>query len=712
MIAWLLASAWAAGVEVVVLDPEGAPVEGARLSLDGEALGATDRRGRAALDVDAAGLLSVRAPGYREVLQGIDPERRRPLRVQLQASDADLLVVVEGLRTTPHATRHVVDAEQATETPGTLDDAVRLVQSLPGVTVQRELSPTSGDLSVRGSAPGDSRYFLDGVEIPYLYHFNQYASVFPTSQIGTLELLPSTFGPSFGDATGAVVDARSRLEVPRAVHGGAHVNFVMAGGDVKAPVGDDGVWVSASGRRSYQDLAGEQTTQYPVWPVFHDFVLRIEKGDARQGTGAFVMGAGDSYHRAIAELDVVDPVEAEGSAILEYQEAFEVFGVHHRMATPEVRGRFIAAAVGHRRGNRLSDVGEADLRRWTGVIRADLGDAGARALGWEAGLELRSSDTRLAVEPGGPEAFRVAEEAPVLALGEAVDARVVRQQLGAYAGLRLGPESLRLMPGVRVETDTLAEARVEPRATVRWTPVEGTALKLAGGLYSQSPETDLLLVAPDLPVTRSEQVAIGWEQAIAGRVELGVDAYRKLLWSPLFADTGEVPRALPGGLAQGVEVHTRYRLRERFFVWGWLALQEARLGLEGRFVPADADQRVSGGAVASWDVGRTNLGARYRVASGLPFTPLEGSLYDAGNDAWVPRRGEPNGARLPLYQKLDLRVAYTWTLPGWTLTASAEVWLVPKASAQLYPTWSYDYREQGWVSGPTVLPLLGLRARF
>ena len=32
--------------------------------------------------------------------------------------------------------------------------------------------------------------------------------------------------------------------------------------------------------------------------------------------------------------------------------------------------------------------------------------------------------------------------------------------------------------------------------------------------------------------------------------------------------------------------------------------------------------------------------------------------------------------------------------------------------AQLYPTWNYDYREQGWVVGPSVLPLLSARATF
>ncbi len=710
MIAWLLATALADELRVVVLDPRGEPVAAAVVTAAGEER-TTEARGRAAFDLPAGShVLTVDAPGFREVLQQVELPRRRPLRVQLGASDADLEVVVEGLRTTPHASRHVVDAEQAMETPGTLDDAVRLVQALPGVTVQREYSPTSGDLSVRGSAPGDSRYFLDGVEIPYLYHFNQYASVFPTSQIGTLQLLPSTFGPSFGDAVGGVVDARSRLDVPRAAHGGAHVNFVMVGGDVKTPLRDD-LWVSASGRRSYQDLAGEQTTQYPVWPVFHDFVLRVEHGDAEAGTGAFVMGAGDSYHRAIAELDVVDPVEAEQSAVLDYGESFEIFGVHHRFSSERVRGRAVAAAVGHRRSSALSDRGASDLRQWTGVVRADLADAGDPVVGWEAGLELRSSQTELAIEPGGPDALRVAEEAPLLALGQAVDATAVRQQLGAYGGLRLGSGAVRMLPGLRVESDSQGLPRVEPRAAVRWVPREGTALKLAGGRYTQAPSTDLRLLDPTLPVTSSWQLAAGLEQ-VAGRVEVGIDGYLKTLRDPLFSDVGEAPRAVPVGEAAGLEVHSRYRLRERLFVWGWLALQRSLIGVDGRWVAADGDQRVAGGAVLSWDVGRTNLGARYRLASGLPFTPLQGSVYDAGRDTWSPLMGSPNGARLPLYQKVDLRVAYTWNLPGWTLTASAEVWLVPRSSAQLYPTWSYDYREQGWVSGPTVLPLLGLRARF
>jgi hypothetical protein len=705
---WSLALA---GVDLVVLDPEGEPVADARVQAS-QPTAPTDRRGRTTLELpDGTHLVTVLAPGYRPVDLQVELPRRRPVRLQLLAADADLQIVVEALRSTPHSSRHVVDAEQATETPGTLDDAVRLVSALPGVTVQREYSPTSGDLSVRGSAPGDSRYLLDGVEIPYLYHFNQYASVFPTSQIGTLQLLPSTFGPSFGDAVGAVVDARSRLEVPKAAHGGAHLNFVMVGGDVKVPLNDDGLWVSASGRRSYQDLAGEQTTQYPVWPVFHDFVLRLEQGDAEQGTGAFVMGAGDGYQRAVAELDVADPLEAETSPVLSYDESFEVAGLHHRFAADRVAGRFVGAVVGHRRHNELSDRGDSHYAATTAVLRGDVHSVG-EGVGWEAGVEVRSGQASLAVSPAGPEGLRVAEEAPVLSTGVAVDDDIVWHRLGAYGGLRVRHGRLQLMPGLRVEGASEGLPRVEPRGALRYELSDATTLKLAGGRYTQGLRPEERLAVPTLPVIDSWQVAGGVEQTLGGRVELGLDAYAKDLRDARWSVPGQPVRAVPVGEAIGAELYGRYRLRERLFVWGWLSVQRTRLGVDGAWVPADGDQRLAGGGVVSYDVGRTNLGARYRLASGLPFTGAAGSLYDAGSDRWVPVLASPNAERLPTYHKLDLRIAYTWTLPGWTLTASAEVWLVPRSSAQLYPTWSYDYREQGWVTGPTVLPLLGLRARF
>ncbi len=698
---------------VLVLEKgdEGGPVAGATARSACGDEGTTDEQGRAALEVSAACPLTVSAPGYTP------SEREAPaggeLVVWLRPGRPELEIVVEGLASTPDPTRHTVDGEQAEETPGTLDDAVRLVQSLPGVTVQREYSPSSGDLSVRGSSPGDTRYFLDGIEIPYLYHYNQYSSVFPATQIATLDLFPSTFSARYGDAVGAVVDARSRLDPPDALHGSGGVNFVMASAEARAPLAK-GWWLGVSGRRSYQDLAGEQSAQYPLWPIFGDWVVRAEHGDAEERAGLFAFGASDRYERAAGELDLLDPVEASSTPTLDYAQHFEGLGVR-RQWDGAWSGRVSAGLVRHVRRAELVDLGGERLETGSLVSRGDLVRSGRYEL--DTGWELAGRRVGYLVEPAGDQGVRVAEEAPGLGRGVAVDDELWRLQGGLYGTVHAVGGPLRVMPGLRVGGDSaVSEVQLEPRLGARLSLSEQAMLKLGAGRYTQRPDSEDLFPGtgdPTLPTTTSWQVSGGLEQTVSGRLELGLEAYQKWLSDPLVHPIDAAAYAVPSGTAWGVEAITRYRLREIVFLWGWLALQQARVEEpDGTLVPADGDQRVSGGLVVSFDARGWNLGARYRYASGLPFTQLEGSIYDAGRDAWVPVPGPTNGARLPDYHKVDLRAAYTFSFRGWSLAVTTEVWIVPEASTQLYPTWSYDYAEQGWVRGPVFLPLLGARARF
>lgn len=728
MIAWLAVAARAEELAISLRAEglDGAPVAGAtvsQLDASGAAVASvvTGPDGRAALDVDGRWHLSVSADGFRaddrrgegggEVTWWLEP-----------GAPAVLEVVVEGLKVTADATRYAVDGEQAVETPGTLEDAVRLVQALPGVTVQREYSPTAGDLSVRGSGQGDTRYFLDGVEIPYLYHYNQYASVFPATQIASLELFPSTFSPRYGDAVGAIVEARSHEAPPSELHGSAHVNFVMAGGDVSLPVGRPDAsgkrpwWVSAAARRSYQDLAGEGSVQYPVWPIFGDFVARAERGSERRGGGLFVFGASDRWSRAAGELDVLDPYELTTVPVVEHAQGFEGVGGRVRRVTDTRSLRASLGLVHHRRWAELADLGGERLDQWTLSSRTDATWRFDRT-GFDAGWELVGRRADYAVDDVGPAGLRVAEEGPGLGRGVAVDDTLWRAQGGAYGTGHFRFGDLRLMPGLRVGADsTAAEAQLDPRATVRWTLGEQTVLKAAAGRYSQRPDTESLFPGtgdPDLPTTTSTQASVGWEQTVAGRLELGVEAYHKASRNPLLFPIDGPPTAVDAGRATGAELLTRYRIRELLFLWGWLAVQRTQLLPDGADpIPGDGDQRLAGGLVVSFDTRGWNLGARYRFASGLPFTPLDGSIYDAGADGWVPVVGDPNAARLPTYHKVDLRAAKTWDLRGWSLTLTTELWLVPRASAALYPVWNHDYTEQGYVVGPTLLPLLGARVRF
>ncbi len=692
------------------------PVAGVEVRV-GDLVATTDAAGRFTLDLPAGAeaSLAIASPGFLPVRADVVPPVVG-LRLFVEPVQTELEIVVESFRPSAHPTVHRVDAEQAYETPGTQDDAVRLVQALPGVTVQREFSPTSGDLSVRGSSPGDNRVYLDGVQIPYLYHFNQYASVFPTTWLRGLELYPSTFGSRYGDAVGGVIEAESRFEPPTEVDGQITFNTIIAGADVRAPVGR-GWWVAAAGRRSYQDLYSRGSDQYTVWPVFHDLALRVERGDAERGTGLFFVRAGDRWDRAVGELDLLDPVERERAPSFRYRRRFHVLGLRHRWSGEASTGRLVAAVVHDDLSGRIAAGGAQDQDAITASSRLDVeGPLGAKHR-WGLGYEVRGGFTDLRVAPDDVSGVLVATEAPAIGRGAAVDRRFVRVDAAAYAEAQLVAGPLRVIPGGRLGADSLTRAAlIEPRLAARLRAAKATELKLAAGRYVQTPEVlDLApgVGLPDLRPTRSWQAAVGVEQAIADRLEVNVDAYGKVLRDVVVPRLDGPPLVEARGRAAGVELVLRYRLRERVFLWGWAGVAQARVERDGAWRPTAFDQPVNLGAVFSWDpTARWNVAVRWRWGSGLPWTPVVGSVYDAASDTFLPVGGEPSSARMPAYTKLDLGVKRTFLFDRWSLDLRAEVWYVPPGANVLYPTYSDDWTEQGWVRGIPLLPLLGARAAF
>src|SRR5581483_6113576 len=68
------------------------------------------------------------------------------------------------------------------------------------------------------------------------------------------------------------------------------------------------------------------------------------------------------------------------------------------------------------------------------------------------------------------------------------------------------------------------------------------------------------------------------------------------------------------------------------------------------------------------------LGARFRAASGIPYTPVESRSYDSAQGRWVPVFGATNSQRLDWYQRLDLRVQQAWNWPLGQLRLYAELY--------------------------------------
>lgn len=676
---------------------------------DGSLSTTTDEKGRFSIDLPAGATVVVLADGYSPG-GGAIPESGR-WEVYLKEAAAELEVVVESRRDDPVVSEQRLDRERVLQTPGTFEDPVRLVASLPGVTVTPEYSKTAGDIAVRGAAPGENRFYLDGIELPYLYHYNQYASVFHTRLLDELTLLPSTQGSAWGDTTGAVVDTRSAWGIPARIRGSVNLNLVMSGAEIAVPVNKKFSF-RLSGRRSYLDLVERNNPWYTSFPIFWDYFGRAEyhpSPDSRWGLTVF--GGGDSYTRLAIDPSTLDPYERDAQPSFTWKHFFHIAALQHRQISARGSLEGSLSYTFHRRLGNLAGSSER-LDRQVIALREDGILLVKPGISLALGGNITGESLRVEAQSSGP-VPGLEEETIFLARDLDADQLLLRRKGGVYGELRAELGNLRLMPGLRLDIDSLTRhAAVDPRLGLRWQALPSTRFRAAAGGYTAFPRTELLTAAygsPDLRPTHAWQVAAGADQEIASRLEFSLDGYYK--WLRGLTDIGPDGRLSQDleGQALGGEFTARYRLRERFFSAITLAASHATRG----GAVYDYDQPFALNVVASWTFLPTwNVGIRYRYALGLPYTPAVDGIYNATTDSYAPVYGALNSQRLPPYQKIDLHIEKRFEARTWNLTLYTELWYVPEPNNTMYVVYSYDYDATESVHGPGFVPLVGARGEF
>ncbi len=724
---WLTAAvAQAAPVAGVVREKgTGDPIPGAVVQLvlpEGVSSVVSDDRGAFSVELPE-GLTSVPVlvdhGGHLPLERTLSLPLDKPLRFVLLPEPPSGEIVVEAERKSDHAARHILDRERVEQTPGTFDDPIRLVQALPGVAVTPEYSPTAGVLAIRGAAPGESRVFLDGVEIPYLYHFQNYASVIHSRLLDEVALYPSAFASEWGDATGGIVSVTTRRPDPLRVHGGVNVNAITTGAYVQAPI-RDGAALSLSGRRSIADLIDDSNDQYTVWPVFWDYLSRLDLGSGDRTLAVTLVGAGDNYGRYPGDTATFDPLERETAPDLQFERAFHALTVAGTVSEVDQVHRTTLGLTQDSLGGEIDD--QSQLRRERALTlrhRSDLIESDR--LQWSFGGDGRLSSIARVADPQRAWT-ELGDEVPMLAAGIPVDETLQRLSGGIWTSPRLTFGRGHLLPGLRVQGDTLSNAWApEPRLSGSVDFSDAQRLRASLGRYSQAPSADALSATtgdPDLPLAMSDQAAVGADFTFVEQWELSVDIYGRTTRNAVEVDPGDAEGLgavrVRDARAGGIELVTRTRRRDHYFFSASLVLSRSqwRVDDDGDWTPGDHDQPFAFNLVGSWDFAPAwNAGLRYRLASGLPYTPLTGT-YDADTDTYRATPGPENAERLPTYQKVDLHLERAWTFPTWTLVGYLEAWWVPPRSNAMYVVYSYDYTERAPVAGPPFVPLLGMRAEL
>jgi hypothetical protein len=208
----------------------------------------------------------------------------------------------------------------------------------------------------------------------------------------------------------------------------------------------------------------------------------------------------------------------------------------------------------------------------------------------------------------------------------------------------------------------------DPRAALAWRLDDRQTVRVATGRYHQPVHPrylDPVYGNPMLQPMRADHVIAGYEFATPD-FDVRVEAYRKE-YSGLVTTSAETYYANEGsGYARGVDFFMRGR---RGPMSGWVSygFQDSRRreGDDPVEVPSvygvPHSLTVVGGLTLP---GMWMIGGRFGWASGRVYTPIADATYDAERNAWHPIEGMRNGARLPDYRRLDVRLTKLFSLPA------------------------------------------------
>jgi hypothetical protein len=226
---------------------------------------------------------------------------------------------------------------------------------------------------------------------------------------------------------------------------------------------------------------------------------------------------------------------------------------------------------------------------------------------------------------------------------------------------------------------------------------------------------------PFLLPERSLQTSIGLGQKIVDGVSLDLTGFYKALTQQAIPNSASnydpnAPRytSTGTGTIYGLEALLKVAIGDSFA--GWLAYSFQRsLRTDPPDVqrPYDFDQPNNLTVLGTYQLGRGwSAGARFRLVSGNPSTPVIGSVFDSATGVFVPEYGETNSDRLATFWAIDLRIDKVWTFKDWTLTLYLDTQNVTNQKNQEGWTYNYDYTERTATTGLPILPILGLKGEW
>jgi hypothetical protein len=664
------------------------------------------------------GLFNVRAvspKGQIQTLHEVQIRSTKPeyitLLVERTTSLNEVAVRADAFHRTPETPLSIknINRSEMMRMPGAVLDLSKVIQSFPGVLPK----PSFGyAIALRGGAPNENRYLLDGISLPTINHFSIQGasggavSLINLDHIQGMDLVSGAFPADIDDALSGVLllegrNARKDRWGVRATQGGTDYGVTLEG-----PVGKNTL-VTLSGRNSFSQHYFK-LFNIPVLPTYQDAQLRIHHR-LSENKDLTIIGVGgwDSY-KLFTQGKGSDALLYNVGYIPEGDQQTEVFGARYRVFTENGRWEYVLSRdhVGNQAKKYLGNsYNPEDLTLDYGSTETNTRfnlshHVVSKDWQWKYGLDLvhRAYDLNL---------WNV-RYSNLVDRPDTVDYSSVLPFLSAGAFTHLTKNFLEnrltTSAGIRIDAHTFnGEAKnpfnqISPRLSAQYHLNSEWAIQSSVGHYTQLPSAITLLSnasnnwLSNSATGKVNQATAGIEFQNGQTYRFSLEGYYKgYAQMPfLLADNmafsqaigayvaiGDQPSsAIAEGRSYGVELFLQQKLKGSYW-WTMsynFGFSETRLDANYAWQPTVWDNRHNLNLVLGkvWGKG-WQIGAKYRWASGTPYTPFNDATSALISNWDVIQRGifdssNVMGGRLASYSIMDVRLDKTYNKKNYSLT--------------------------------------------
>lgn len=594
--------------------------------------------------------------------------------------------------------------EEIRANPGGNFDISKVIQSLPGVGGGVAGGGFRNDIIIRGGAPNENVFYLDGIELPNINHFATQGAgggpqgILNVSFIEDVKLSTSAFDARYDNALSSVFDFKQKNGNSNKVQGNVRLSATELAATFEGPLskGKKPTTFLASARRSYLQLLFS-AIDLPIRPNYWDFQFKTTTQLTKKTTLTFLgVGAIDRFSFAAPKEATPEKLFVLNSAPSVQQNSYTIGASIKHLIKNGFWNLAISRNFLDNGLTRYSDNLNPTASNQTLNIKSIEAENKLRfdvntttngfklTYGLTAQLAHFSNNTfaRISANPLVTNTFNTSINIGKFGGFLQAGKRFLDNRLGVSAGVRTDINTF-------TTNGTNALQTLSPRISFNYVLADKWSFNASVGRYARLAPYTILgftnnagnFVNKNADYTMSNHYVAGFEYLPSNVTRFTIEGFYKSYSNVPISVRNGISLANQGsdfnvlgneavttngkGRAFGFEFFAQQKLTKRFFgIFSYTFYKSEYTGANGLFAPSAWDNRHLVSATLGYKLPRNwEVGLKFRFQGGAPYTPFDMAASQANYltlGEGILNFNQLNTLRLNSFNSSDIRIDKKW----------------------------------------------------